>query len=214
MGATMRKKFVWEKWVDPFGTNLNEVEFPGYDKPFYEEDEDNPEFQFHAPHGHPIIPTPFGMLSMTEHTKAANKFDFWMLHTNFDITEGIKSIVASIPGVESVEVFTRYRMRIAFPRSGLFDTAKVKTNIQNAILDADQIDYLVQLSEFDSFTTDKAMEACNTLTGKNDYWGMYVLPNGNISIVTSNESDQLFAERMTVFQHTQSLVGGQVLSSN
>jgi len=209
----MRKKFVWEKWVDPFGTNLNEIEFPGYDKPFYEEDEDDPEYQFHAPKRHPIIPTPFGLLSMTEHVKASSKFDFWMLHTNFDITEGIKGIVASIPGVESVEVFTRYRMRIAFPRSGLFDTARVKTNIQNAILDADQIDYLVSLAEFDSLTTNRAMEACNTLARKNDYWGMYILPNGNINIVTSDGEDKRFAEQITVFQHTQSLVGGQVLSS-
>ena len=39
-----RKQVVWEKWIDPMNTNIDEVEYPGYDLPSLHEEEHNANF--------------------------------------------------------------------------------------------------------------------------------------------------------------------------
>ena len=38
-----------------------------------------------------------------------SSFDCWIGHTNFDITNGIKDKLNTIPGVEMLKIFSRYR---------------------------------------------------------------------------------------------------------
>jgi len=205
----MRKKFVWEPWEDPIDPAdpfaVNSASQPWDDD--YEEMEAKKSF--------PMAHTPFGFLPITENNKASNRFDFWVLHTNFDLTEDITDIVDSIPGVETAEVFTRYRMRIGFPRSGLFNVGEVKKQIQDAIIEADQRQYVAQLMLFDAEIIHKALATCKDLSRTADYWGIYVVPNGNMSIVKAQEQSDYpqFKEQLRVFKTAQQLVGGQVLSS-
>ena len=39
-----QKKIVWEKWIDPLNSNVDEVEYPGYDLPSQEDEDSTIEF--------------------------------------------------------------------------------------------------------------------------------------------------------------------------
>ena len=56
------------------------------------------------------------------------------MHTNFDITDKIVDIVSKTYGVESLDVYSRYRLRIGVPNTGLFDAAQVRKSINDAIM--------------------------------------------------------------------------------
>lgn len=202
----MRKKFVWEPWHDP----IDPEEVNQYDKlPFHDDDDD------YVKTGGPMVHTHFGFLVLNEHNKASNRFEFWVLHTNFDITGETERIIDVVPGVETLEVFTRYRMRIGFPRSGLFDVKLVRKQIEETLIEADQEERVNKLIVFDADIVTRALKTCSDLSHSSDYWGIYVLPNGNISVVTAKDQSQYpqFIERLHVFETAKQLVGGQVLSS-
>jgi len=52
---------------------------------------------------------------------------FWTGHTNFSITEDIKDIVEHTEGVETLDVFTRYRMKVGIGK--IFSSATVMNTI-------------------------------------------------------------------------------------
>lgn len=76
------------------------------------------------------------MMPMSEHMlqelSIVSNFDCWLAHTNFDITNGIKSKLNVIPGVEVLKIFSRYRFFVGIGK--LFDFAEVRKNIENEIL--------------------------------------------------------------------------------
>lgn len=110
---------IWQKWIDPYGldeNNLEDVTEPKFitddDEPDYDNETENTDTiqQFNG--GIKIIATPMGFIPLTEHTSTSKIFNFWVGHTNFDLTENIVNIIECTPGVETLDVFTRYRFRI------------------------------------------------------------------------------------------------------
>lgn len=105
---------VWEKWVDPFGQALEEAKWTDYeneidtldDIEYIEEDEGVGLRPIKA------IATPMGIIPYNELTAPCHLFNFWVGHTNFDITKSISSIIEETPGIEILDIFTRYRFRI------------------------------------------------------------------------------------------------------
>ena len=156
----VKKKIVWEKWIDPLNTNIDEVEYPGHSDPelnqdrpieflslepgieekldHYEEDEPSRGIEYNPIR---IVSTPHGFLSLTEHSFASKHFDFWTLHYNHDITVEVANVIEKCIGVETVNVITRYRARIGFNRpliqSGAFNLNSLRKNIENNILKCD-----------------------------------------------------------------------------
>ncbi len=159
-----KKKIVWEKWIDPLNTNIDEVEYPGHsdagldpDRPIeflssepgfeekieeqldhYEEDEHRRRIEYNPIR---IASTPHGFVSLTEHSFASKHFDFWTLHYNHDITSEVADIIEKCAGVETINIITRYRARIGFNRtliqSGAFNLNSIRKNIENKILKSD-----------------------------------------------------------------------------
>jgi hypothetical protein len=74
-----------------------------------------------------------GIVPMNEHTASGRIFNFWTGHTNFNITKNIFSIIDSTPGVECLDIFTRYRFRIAIGKA--FNDSSVMKDIQETIYD-------------------------------------------------------------------------------
>jgi hypothetical protein len=144
----MPKKIIrWEKWTDPYGENLEELEWPGC---FSESDypisnmltqqsfkdiingeiddgdidgdfNDKPiDEQSQHQHGPPaflkrpikLIMTPMGVIPMTEYSTPGKIFNFWTCHTNFSITPEIYKTIEETDGVETLDVFTRYRVKV------------------------------------------------------------------------------------------------------
>ena len=114
---------MWEKWVDPFGEDIDEAKWTDYnndiadiDDLLDEEEKIAQNKQFHKTiHNDPIkvIASPLGLIPYNEHTASGKIFNFWLGHTNFNISNKIKNIIENCSGVEILDIFTRYRFRIA-----------------------------------------------------------------------------------------------------
>ena len=116
----IRQLISWEKWKDPWSTHKET------DDEDNEYSEDNEEMN-----QGPIQMTPMGMMPLNSHSTLSKRFNFWLAHTNFNITPSIRQILEAIEGVETLDIFTRYRMRVGVGK--LFDDETVKKEIGKII---------------------------------------------------------------------------------
>jgi len=108
-------KIIWEKWNDPFGENSDELKWHKYDDDLeLDEDQEILEEEMIKANSKPIkvISSPLGLIPYNEHTASSKIFNFWVGHTNFNISKPIVNIIEKCDGVELLDVFTRYRFRI------------------------------------------------------------------------------------------------------
>jgi hypothetical protein len=121
---------VWEKWTDPFGDNQENIEWPGYD--------DSPDDEFTQPqhikqHKVNVMVTNMGIIPYNEYTDCSKIFNFWIGHTNFNITSEIAELIESVEGVETLDIFTRYRFRVSFGKA--FNDREIMDLINKSILE-------------------------------------------------------------------------------
>lgn len=115
------KKIAWEKWKDPFeAPDDDDDEINDYDK------------KKTGRHMRAVM-TSMGVMPITEYNTPGKTFDFWVGHTNFSITRDVHKLIEAIDGVETFDVFTRYRFRIGIGK--LFDAIKVRRLIDKGLLD-------------------------------------------------------------------------------
>jgi hypothetical protein len=149
-----------------------------------------------------------------DYSLAGSAFDFWLMHTNFGLFGSIKNVIEKTPGVESIEVYTRYRARIGFPRSGLFQPRDVMHEIKKVVR---QLDYDVQnqlLVGLDIDVAEQAIEIRDTLDKHNDHWALWVIPNGEIDTVCSEkEPNEQYNDKLKLLEQGQEAVGGRLLTS-
>lgn len=128
---------IWEKWVDPYGENLDDIEWPGFDKENILidsiDDEENIDKEYTKPLKINAMITTMGIIPYNEHTDCSKIFNFWIGHTNFTINKFVADLLESIDGVETLDIFTRYRFRISFGKA--FNERSVINNINNIILE-------------------------------------------------------------------------------
>jgi hypothetical protein len=130
---------VWEKWVDPFGADMDEAKWTDYNNEFpyvndeNDDNEDHDEPKITHNKGKPIrvIASPLGLIPYNEYTASSKIFNFWLGHTNFNISESIKKIIEESEGVEILDIFTRYRFRIAIGKC--FNDSETMKNINDDI---------------------------------------------------------------------------------
>lgn len=121
---------IWEKWVDPLG--LDEENTISYENDEYD-DEDFSDYNNQK--NRKIIKeikckymvTPLGMIPYNEHTASGKIFNFWTGHTNFGITQEVFDIIENTDGVETFDVFTKYRFRIGIGKA--FKDSEIMRNI-------------------------------------------------------------------------------------
>jgi len=140
------KIILWQKWIDPYElptddgkvlTDLSEEElddsahWDSYVEGLDEQntDENKNQLLFHS--STKAIMTPMGMIPMHEKTACTKIFKFWIGHTNFNITTDVSSTIENTEGVEILDIFTRYRFRIAIGKA--FKDRNVMQTIQEAI---------------------------------------------------------------------------------
>lgn len=214
----MKKKFVWEKWHNPFEEEMkvSSSQPPEEEVDFYSEEAED------QPHPMHIQEPPFGYLSaVLEHNRFLNSFDFWVLHTNFDITTEIKEFIESTPGVESLDVMTRYRARIGMTQSGLFNNTQVKQMIQNKIIAIDEYRNKSSESElesqdfldFDEITKATIEKIKSDLESKGKHWAFYVFPNGEFSIYEKDTESEI-EEKVEFLRTLEFLIGGRVFTNS
>lgn len=134
---------VWQKWADPFGgdedisseifdnENLHEEEsdvFEGLDN---DETTENNKLNKKFLTGVRVIATPMGIIPLTENTCSSKIFNFWLGHTNFNITRKVADIIEETDGVETLDIFTRYRFRISVGKA--FKDSEVMRDINHKL---------------------------------------------------------------------------------
>lgn len=201
-------KIVWEKWKDPMLSNYDETEWPGYDL-----DENGDKIPIHTAKQQPVMHTPHGMLSVVGSAFASNAFDFWTMHTNFDITDGLAHAIELVPGVETLEITTRYRARIGFPRSGLFKSIDVKLGIESTIHEIFHAQQNQQLVGLELEAAEKAMGVRDDLEKKYEHWALWIVPNGSVEVLGTDKIDEQYNDKLQLLVQAQEHVGGRLLTS-
>ena len=126
---------VWEKWVDPFGEDTDEAKWRDYNNDITDTDDLIPEEEFqNTTKSIRVIASPLGLIPYNEHTASSKIFNFWLGHTNFDINNDIKNILERSPGIEILDIFTRYRFRIAIGKC--FSDSETMKQINDRIYSA------------------------------------------------------------------------------
>lgn len=144
MSTKKENVIIWQKWVDPFGEKEDDLSIDDNDDElnnFYDTDQDDLEEDINGnnslnslisqPKPIKVIATPMGIIPVNENTASGKIFNFWIGHTNFNITAEISKIIESCHGVECLNVFTRYRFRIAIGKA--FTDSIVMKEIQDTI---------------------------------------------------------------------------------
>lgn len=130
-------QIVWQKWFDPLGEDDHEdIEDAGTEyytdeeaEEIDEEDTDPGTDFFRRPTK--VIMTPMGLIPYNENTASNKIFNFWIGHTNFNLSLPVCTIIEQEEGVETLDIFTRYRFRIGVGK--LFDAKTVMFNINNNV---------------------------------------------------------------------------------
>jgi hypothetical protein len=112
---------IWEKWKDPYGTDEENNNWENN-----EEDNDDIEIKKSR-----VMVTPMGLIPMSENTDASKIFKFWLGHTNFTISYQIVSLIENIEGVETLDIYTRYRFRISVGKG--FNDRDVMSDINSKL---------------------------------------------------------------------------------
>jgi len=124
---------IWEKWRDPFGSDeeiIQNILSENEEEAEYE-DQISEDSDHQSPQNIRVMATPMGIIPVTEYTASGKIFNFWTGHTNFDITTRIATIIEKIDGVESLDIFTRYRFRISVGKA--FNDSIVMRSITNKV---------------------------------------------------------------------------------
>lgn len=130
----MEKKplIIWQKWIDPFGNDEDESKWVDYDNDLPSDSTLSDVAESPLPHSKKtikVIASPMGLIPYSEHTAASKIFNFWTGHTNFDLSKDISDAIEVIGGVETLDIFTRYRFRVGIGKC--FDDSAVMNTINN-----------------------------------------------------------------------------------
>jgi len=126
-------KIIWEKWIDPYLGDIDNVGEEWEQSAEDEEEEyveDNEEYAAEAEivkHKMFALSSPMGFIPYDEYSIPGKIFNFWTGHTDFTITQSVSDAIESTEGVEILDVFTRYRFRIAIGKA--FQDRLVMNNI-------------------------------------------------------------------------------------
>tara|TARA_Y100001972_G_C7646507_1_gene324930 strand:- start:1306 stop:1725 length:420 start_codon:yes stop_codon:yes gene_type:complete len=139
MEAEMSKKIGWQKYEEmiksqmssPFASllltnNLNMIDFS-------EDQEDLDEIDLEMLQDSEqdllVVPVPE---NFSEQLSLLTNYECWVGHTNFDITESIKSAVEKTDGVEILKICSRYRFFIGVGK--MFNFSEVRKEIESNTL--------------------------------------------------------------------------------
>lgn len=206
----MIKSLIWKDWICPFGSNLTDFEYPGWDMPA---DDISKREYGELPHHRarsdklPIrcIMTPMGIVPMATNL-TNNKFNFWIGNTNFPINHEVKNLIKNTPGVEALEVYTKYRFRIGIGEC--FDDKDVRLHIQKR-LGIDSHNKKMKDLNIEAVDATKKMLAEQYQT-----WAILVLPNGKIETACgSSEDDPEFISKFSTLKDAAKISSGELITS-
>lgn len=113
-------KIIWEKWTDPYNMNSDDsLDWPDDNDDTIKSEKNN------------VLLTSMGIVPYNEHTDCCKIFNFWIGHTNFNLSNRVVETLQQINGVETLDIFTRYRFRVSFGKA--FTDREIMNDINNQI---------------------------------------------------------------------------------
>lgn len=124
-------------------------------------------------------------------------------HTNFDLDEDIKNILDNIDGVEILEIYSPYRMRITIGKA--FNAKKIRRIISETLCNTNA------KMNFDEQTNVDLYRETLKLNRDGKPWAIYVLPNGKYeNIIGENEQD--LENKISHYENIRNSIGGTIIS--
>lgn len=136
-------KIAWEYWIDPYGDNIDllnpiseEQELENFDANEYErigdlKEKQNNQQGLFTKKPYKLAITQIGVIPFYEHSLPSRIFKFWVGHTNFNISPKVAKTIEDTNGVETLDIFTRYRFRVGIAK--IFDSKEVRKDIERNI---------------------------------------------------------------------------------
>lgn len=209
----MRRVINWEKWTNPLGGGreyLDQNDLDGTDVADVDPWGGDGEPQQTSVRA--VMPTAGGFLPINVYGNFAANFNLWMMHTNFTITPVVMLALKRIPGVEMLDVVSRYRARVGFGKC--FPSSQVKWAIQEEFnahpprKDEENPAGLV----LDDVTRLK-VDTLKAGAGSHPYWAIYVLPNGEVAHIYTDQG-ATHVELLSLYRQAQTLAGGVIFTSH
>lgn len=180
------KKILWLKWSDPLAHMIDKAKEmeDSYEEAarnsFLDENENFHKFNedVRGSMG-PSIIGPHGIIPLQECNLPGRLFNFWMGHTNFDITGDVLNKLSMIPGVETVDVITRYRFRLGIGK--VFDANEVKKAIEEKFCGKP-----VRTNTMPKFDKLKYI-----LKNKYPFWAIVILKNGSVQSIGGTKKEEV-----------------------
>jgi hypothetical protein len=205
---------IWSAYRDIYGNSDDKPEYvpessvSKFDHyPRNEEEEDEIEAQMAHGDGFPVVVTPLGFIPLKPFNNPTKVFNFWIGETNFGITEEKAFIINEIPGVEILDIFTRYRFRIAVGNA--FKFQEVRQAIEKA-MGADR-PIKNEEAKLTSEQRSKISQMIDLSLNDYDYWSIYVLPNNEFDIAMSKELTTEYNQKVATQLEAKNLVGGIIV---
>jgi hypothetical protein len=150
-----------------------------------------------------ILDTPFGLFILDDDLNPYKQFEFWVGHTNFDITQEVKDIIMTTPGVEVFELVSRYRFIIGVGQ--LFAFHDVRASLQEQLCGTS-----VDIANIAARVENLKREF--TEAEYTDY-AIYVFPNGQIDFCWLDKDQKNledFQSKKQLLADAQTLSKGQL----
>lgn len=193
----MKRTIIWEKWQDPTAPLVDRW-LRGR-----EEDEDDPaflksrgEFGDHdvdrydansEPRVGPAVFGPVGVIPLRESNLPGKLFNFWMGHADFDLSAPVVDVIKRVPGVETLDVFARYRFRMAVGKA--FREKDVMRAVEAAVQPPAPPPVLPPEKAADPLGALKRVAA-----GMGKEWAILRLANGTHGFVAGQTADEVKAK--------------------
>ena len=185
-------EIIWLKWEDPMAQMLHRhEEMPDLHEDFADirERESNDSFvKAEEPYYNktnpvqtntgPAIISPMGLIPIHESNLPGYLYNFWIGHTNFSISKKWEGVIKKVPGVETLNIFTRYRFRVAIGK--YFDQTEVKKSVIAAVNPPPKPKPVVM--ELDGLTILQ-----RDLEKKFDYWAIHIMPDNRLEVISGEK---------------------------
>ncbi len=200
------KSLAWESWNSKFDIVEEETE------PVLEEEEssETESMELLLPSESLFLPpktrtTPIGEYAEDSLLKPSDRWDCWICHTNFDITNEIVEIIEEVSGVEVLKIMGRYSFFIGVAK--MFDIKEVRHEIESS---------LCTYTEEEVFNEEinKTVNLVKEQLQTTEYWSILVSPHGDVEYISSEKMDKAYLDGLVELTHLKSKIGGIILRSS
>ena len=219
------KKIIWESWnakvqemlvnkaiLEQAEKNFlnNLMEDAGNSPGFTSDKEENsgpvffPEMHSASPN---VVYTPYGPYHTDSFVKPSDRWDCWICHTNFDVSQAIVSILETIDGIEALKIMGRYTFFVGIGR--LFSMQEVRRDVENGLCQLTEEEITCGMDE----ELRNAVESVRERLTENKYWSIFISPDGKIDYIISDTFDQGYIDKLGQFEERKYSDGGFILKS-